>query len=453
VPPRIVTILDLLRQDLAADLSPNAIKRACKEEKYSWRERLLNPVTTVYLFILQILHGNTACQHTVHFGHWNFTDSAYCAARKRLPLGVLRRLTVRVAERVRTTATAASTWHGHRVWLLDGSSFTMPDTPELQAAFGQPGGQKKGCGFPVAKFLALFDLATGMLLRVEPAPLRSHEMSRCAVATAGLLPGDVALGDRGFCSYAHIAILLNRKQHGVFRAHQRLIVDFTAGRPQASRGKAKTLPAATIRPHSRWVLSQGDCDQVVIWYKPKSRPRWMSKEEYALLPEEIMVRELRYKIHTRGYRVGEVTLVTTLLDGSVYPAESLADLYFRRWQVEVYLRDLKITLKMDTLKCKTVDGVLKELAIFALVYNLVRSVACESAKAQGVAADRVSVTDTVRWLVGAEGDEDLSVILINPSRKGRVEPRVRKRRPKQYPLMKKPRAVLRKQLTDKEVAA
>jgi hypothetical protein len=453
VPPRIVTILARLRQDLTADLSPDAIKQACQEEKYPWRNRVLNPMTTIYLFILQILHGNTACSHTVHFGQWNFTDSAYCAARKRLPLGVLRRLAEWIAQRFRTTTAGASTWYGHRVWLLDGSSFSMPDTPELQAAFGQPGNQKKGCGFPTAKFLALFDLANGMLLRVEPAPLRSHEMSRCGVATAGLLPGDIVLGDRGFCSYAHIAILLNRKLHGVFRAHQRQIIDFTPGRPQAARGKAKKPHEATIRPHSRWVLSQGDCDQVVIWYKPKFKPKWMSKDEYTLLPEEITVRELRYKVHAPGYRVGEVTLVTTLLDASVYPAASLADLYFRRWQVEVYLRDLKITLKMDVLKCKTEDGVLKELAVFALVYNLVRSVACEAAKVQGVAADRVSVMDTVRWLVGAEGDEDLSVILVNPSRKGRVEPRVRKRRPKQYPLMKKPRAVLRKELTEKKVAA
>jgi Transposase DDE domain len=330
VPPRILTILGRLRQDLTADLSPDALRQACQEEKYSWRDRILNPVTTVYLFILQILHGNTACQHAVHFGQWNFTDSAYCAARKRLPLGVLRRLAARVAERVRTTTTAASTWRGHRVWLLDGSSFSMPDTPELQAAFGQPGGQRKGCGFPVAKFLALFDLATGMLLRVEPAPLRSHEMSRCAAATAGLLTGDVALGDRGFCSYAHIAILLNRKLHGVFRAHQRQIIDFTPGRPQAVGGKTKRPREATIRPHSRWVLSQGDSDQVVIWYKPKIKPKWMSKDEYASLPEEITVRELRYQVHTPGYRVGEVTLVTTLLGASVYPGEALADLYFRR---------------------------------------------------------------------------------------------------------------------------
>ncbi len=131
MPPRIVTILSRLRQDLTADLSPDAIKQACQQEKYSWRNRLLDPVTTLYLFMLQILHGNTACTHTVHFGHWNFTDSAYCAARKRLPLGVLRRLAQWIAERFRTATTAASTWHGHRVWLLDGSSFSMPDTPEL----------------------------------------------------------------------------------------------------------------------------------------------------------------------------------------------------------------------------------------------------------------------------------------------------------------------------------
>jgi hypothetical protein len=151
--------------------------------------------------------------------------------------------------------------------------------------------------------------------------------------------------------------------------------------------------------------------------------------------------------------VGEVTRVTTLLEASVYPVESLADLDFRRWQVEVDLRDLKMTLKMDILKCKTEDGVLKEQAVFALVYNLVRSVACESAKVQEVTADRVSVTDAVRWRVGAEGGEDLSVILINRSRKGRVEPGVRKRRPKQYPLMKKPRAILGKELVEKKVAA
>jgi hypothetical protein len=449
VPPRMVTVLGRLRQDLAAVLSAEAIEQACRREGYSWRDRLLGPVTTVYLFILQVLHGNTACSHVVHFGRWDFTDSAYCAARKRLPLAVLRRLCGRVAEDVRTTA---STWRGHRVWLIDGSSFSMSDTPELQKAFGQPGSQRRGCGFPVARFLALFDLATGMLLRVDPAPLRSSEAARAAAASVGPLPGDVVLGDRGFCSYAYIATLRNRKQHGVFRAHQGRIVDFTPGRRRADHGKKKR-PDAVIRPHSRWVRSQGDRDQVVVWGKPGRKPEWMSEEEYASLPEEMRVRELRYTIYTRGYRVAEVTLATTLSDAPEYPAEALADLYFRRWQVEVYLRDLKITLKMDVLKCKTEEGVLKELAVFALVYNLVRSVAVEAAKARGVAADRVGVTDALRWLTGVEGAADPSVIQTLPDRKGRYEPRVKKRRPKVYPLMRKPRSVLRKELIDKQVAA
>ena len=419
MPLRIVTILDRLKQDLAAELSPNAIEQACKQEKYSWRQRMLDPVTTVYLFILQILHGNTACSHVVHFGQWNFTDAAYCAARKRLPLAVLRRLAARIAESVRTATTAQSTWHGHRVWLADGSSFSMPDTPELQEAFGQPSGQRRGCGFPVAKFLGLFDLATGMLLRVEPAPLRSHEMARCAVATSGLLPGDIALGDRGFCSYAHLAILLNRKPARGVPAHQRQIIDFTPGRPQAPRGKAKRPHEATIRPHSRWVLSQGDSDQVVVWSKPKSHPRWIPKDEYASLQEEITVRELCYKIYTPGYRVGEVTLVTTLLDAAVYPAKELAELYFRRWQVEVYLRDLKITIEDGCAEVQDSGWRVEGAGGVRAGVQPGAIGGVRGGKARGVAADRVSVTDTIRWLVGAEGDEDLSVILTVPKRKGR----------------------------------
>ena len=454
MPPRIIPVLNRLRQDLAAELTPDSIEAACKEEKYTWRNRLLDPATTIYLFILQVLHGNTSCRHVAHFGAWNFSDAAYRAARKRLPPAVFQRLMGGVADAFKTSigSDADTTWRGRRVWLIDGSSFSMPDAPELQKAFGQPGNQRRGCGFPAAKFVALFDLATGMLLRVEPAPLRSHEMSRCAAATSALAPGDVVLGDRGFCSFAHIATLLNRKQDGVFRAHQRQIIDFTPGRPGGPRRRSKQ-PDAVIRPTSKWVRSQGDWDQVVTWYKPQCKPAWISDEDYATLPDEISVREIRYKVHTKGYRVGEVTLATTLLDATEHPAAALADLYFRRWQVEVYLRDLKITLKMDVLKCETVDGVLKELAMFALVYNLVRSVARESAKAQGVAADRVSVMDALRWLVGVEGGGDLSVILINPSRTGRIEPRVKKRRPKQYSLMTKPRAELRKELLGNKVAA
>jgi hypothetical protein len=450
MPNRIVTILGRLRQDLAACLTPEAITAAARQAGHSWRKRVLDPVATLYLFLMQVLHGNTAVAHVVQFGGWSFTDSAYCQARKRLPLAVFHALLERTAATLRDATAGVSDWFGHRVWVLDGSGFSMPDTPELQRAFGQPGNQKPGCGFPVARWLALFDVATGMLLRSATAPLRTHDVALAKDINDEWKPGDVVLGDCGFCSYAHLARLHVRGLHAVFRMHQRRIVDFTPGRAQAP-AKSKRARAPGL-PHSGWVLTHGDSDQVVIWYKPKSKPKWMTAEAYAELPEEMLVRELRYRIEASGYRTTEITLVTTLLDATLYPAEALADLYYRRWQVELNFRHMKITMKMDVLRCETVDGVLKELAVFSLVYNLIRSAMVEAARLQGVAPERVSLVDTVRWLVG-DGEADESVLRINPERRGRVEPRVKKRRPKQYPLMNKPRSALRKQLTDKKVAA
>jgi hypothetical protein len=170
MPPRIIPILDRLRQDIAACLSSETIEAACRQVNYSWRKRVLDPATTISLFLLQILHGNTACQHVVHFGGWSFSDSAYCQARKRLPLALFHALLEATAAAFRSATAGSSRWLGHRVWVVDGSSFSMPDEPELQRQFGQPGGQRVGCGFPVAKWLALFDLATGMLLRSAAAP-------------------------------------------------------------------------------------------------------------------------------------------------------------------------------------------------------------------------------------------------------------------------------------------
>jgi hypothetical protein len=438
MPPRIIPILSRLRQDVTASLSQRSIEEVCRQAKHSWRKRLLDPTTTVYLFVLQILHGNTALTHVVHFGGWCFTASAYCQARIRLPLAVFQALLQKTAALFDAATTNDLRWLGHRVWLVDGSSFSMPDVPELQRHFGQPGGQRKGCGFPVAKWLVMFHLQTGMLLRSATSPLRSHEMSQATTVSRELEPGDLVLGDRGFCSYAHLAILVRRGLHAVFRIHQKQIVDFTPGRPGSRRG-SKDVPGL---PRSRWVLAQGDSDQVVAWYKPERGPSWMGAEGYAELPEEITVRELRYRVAVPGYRVREITLVTTLLDAATYPAEALAELYYRRWQVEVNFKHIKITMKMDVLRCETVEGVLKELAVFALAYNLIRSAMVESARLQGVVPDRVSLVDTLRWLIGVE-EADASVLVVNPSRRGRVEPRVVKRRPKQYMRMTKPRAELR----------
>jgi IS4 transposase len=443
MPPRIIPVLHRLRQDLSAILSKDMIEEACRQARYRWRARRLDPVTTIYLFIIQVLHGNTACRHVVHFGRWSFSDSAFCQARKRLPRAVFDRLVEKTAAAVRRASDGAR-WLGHRVWIVDGSSFSMPDEPELRRHFGQPGVQREGCGFPVAKWLALFDVATGMLLRSSTAPLRSHEMSRVGAISDGLEPGDVVLGDRGFCSYAHLAILLRRGLHAVFRVHQQQIVDFTPGRPQARRRGPYPRPLGL--PTSRWLMAHGEDDQRVAWIKPKQRPRWMTEQDYESLPDEIGVRELRYRVEAPGYRVREITLVTTLLDMTIYSHEELARLYCKRWRIELNFRHIKISMNLEVLKCKTVDGVLKELSVFCLAYNLVRSVMTEWSRAHGVDPDRVGLVDAIRWLIGPEGGPEPVKLVVNPARRGRVEPRVVKRRPKQYVPLSKPRADLRKLL-------
>ena len=359
---------------------------------------------------------------------------------------VLRNLVKSLVEETRSEGL----WRGHRTLLIDGSAFSMPDTPELQKRFGQPGAQTPGCGFPVAKFLAVFHAGTGLLTDLAEAPLRTHEMSRLGHVHPGLKSGDVLVGDRGFCSYAHLAILVRIGVFAVFRVHQRQIVDFALNRPHARAGDKNARKGL---PRSRWVRSLGGLDQVVEWFKPDARPEWMSAEEYAGLPESLMVRELRYEIGGRGSRTRTVTLATTLLDGELYPADALAKLYQVRWRVELNFRHLKTTMKMDVLKCTTVDGVLKELLIYAIVYNLVRVVMVEAAHRQGVEVERISFVDALRWLAQADGNDVPAKLVVNPDRPGRSEPRVRKRRPKQYPLMTKPRSELRNHLMNQGVNA
>jgi hypothetical protein len=174
----------------------------------------------------------------------------------------------------------------------------------------------------------------------------------------------------------------------------------------------------------------------------------MNKEQFTPLPDRLEVRELRYRICRKGFRVQRITLVTTLLDAALYPVEALAQLYGARWGVETNFAHLKTTMGLDVLKCKTVDGVLKELIVFALIYNLIRLVMAQAARRQQVPIDRISFVDAARWLATARDDESLSLLVVNPHRPSRYEPRVRKRRPKQYPLMQKPRHVLRKALAN-----
>jgi hypothetical protein len=448
---RISHTLNALRQDLAAKLGGDVIHHACRLAGHSWYDScLLTPAAIIHWFLIQVLHGNTALTHVSLLAGRTFTASAYCQARARLPLAVFRTVLREMVKALIPDTEAVGRWRGHRTFLIDGSSFSMSDTPALQARFGQPGNQAKGCGFPVAHILALFHAGTGLLLEVAAAPLRSHDMSGITGILPLLTAGDVLVADRGFCSFAHLAMLMAKGAHAVFRLHQKQIVDFTPGRAHARPGQKRSPKGM---PRSRWVSACGLKDQVVEYFKPAVRPVWMSEDEYRTLPESILVRELRYRITAPGFRTSEVTLVTTLLDAEAYPADALAELYGTRWRVEENLKSLKQTMKMDVLKCMTVDGVLKELTMYALAYNLVRVAMGQAAGRQGVEADRVSFIDALRWLRGAEEGEEMPELVVNRSRPGRYEPRVRKRRPKQYPMMRKPRAELRKLLREKDLAA
>lgn len=371
-----------IKSDVAAHLHEAEIAQLCRDLGYTWRQRLLTPVVTIHAFLLQVLHGNTSCDHVPHLMCGNFTGEAYCLARQRLPLALFERLVAAVTSSLGACIDQAKTWCGHRTWLIDGSSCSMPDTPELQQAFGQSGGQKPGCGFPTAHLLTLFHGATGILQKLVPAPLRTHDMAGVGSMHPELRVGDVLVGDRALCSYAHLAQLLISGLFGVFRLHQRTIVSFRKGRlhiPPRARGRLKR---ARGLPRSRWVRWQGRLDQCVEYYKPKQRPHGMTTEAYAALPDSILVRELRFRIEVPDFRTAEVTLVTTLLDPVQYPAAELAQLYFDRWQVEVNLRHLKQTLRLDVLRCKTLDGVRKEMCMIALAYNLVRLVMITAAERQ-----------------------------------------------------------------------
>lgn len=441
----ITDVIRQFKQNWIEELSPVAIAQACRDAGMNWNESTLNPVVTIQIFFVQILHGNTAIEHLKHLAGRMFTASAYCQARMRVSLEALHLLLERSVNQMQQETFDAARWLGHRVFHVDGSSFSMPDTPQLQAYFGQPGQQKLGCGFPVAHWLVMLHAGTGMITKMLAAPLRTHDMSGAATLHPELRAGDVLVADRGFCSYAHLALLLQRGVHGLLRIHQRTIVDFTPDRAfvHPAGGKSDHKKG---KPRSRWIKQLGATDQIVEWFKPPRKPDWMRAAQYASLPASMTVRELRYTIHEKGFRPKEITLVTTLVDEERYTLDDLAKLFLQRWEVETNIGHLKTTMKMDVLKCKTVEGVLRELQVFALIYNMVRQVMLAAASRQRVDVRRISFIDALRWLQSASPGDELIALVVNPCRPYRIEPRVVKRRPKQYPLMTTPRNQWKKML-------
>ena len=252
-------IVAQFKESWTEQISPACIRQACLDAKLKWTESTLNPVVCIQLFLLQVLHGNTACTHLPRLANMCFTGAAYCRARMRIKLEVFEQLLSGCVSCASSQTHDTGLWLGRRVFMLDGSSFSMSDTPELQAEFGQPGGQKSGCGFPVSHWLVLMHLGTGMITKMLSSPLRTSDMTRIVEVHPDLKANDVLLADRIFCSFAHVALLMSQGVDVVFRIHQQIIVDFTPNRAHAhpNRGTGSTRKGL---PRSRWLRSLGVSD-------------------------------------------------------------------------------------------------------------------------------------------------------------------------------------------------
>ena len=446
------SLRDLKRNPLAS-IGRERVESICRECGHDWRDRELDPATTIALFMRQVIAGNCPCGEVRHLSDRSssFTAQAYCDARARLPLAVYQTLFHEVYQRVlRHTRRDQHLWHGHRTFHVDGSTFSMPDTPALRAAFGVPSGPADGCAFPVAHLLVLFSAATGLLIDLWASPLRTSDLAETPETHLHLDRGDVLIGDEYFGGYPHLATLIARGLHGLFPVHHLRIVDFAKGRAHGHGKDAKGM----VR--SRWIRSLGRDDQLVEYFRPRQKPRRMTREQFDALPPSIVVRELRRTVRRPGRGAVTITLVTTLLDPVKYPAADLLELRLRRWDVETDIGHLKTTMTMDVLRCKTEAGVRKELAVFGLIYNLVREVMLEAADRQAVPVRRISFIDAYKWLRHAKpGDtlDTLPPLIVNRHRPHRIEPRCRKRRPKPYDLMNRPRNELRKRLKNQGKAA
>lgn len=425
---------------------------AMARERYHWRERLWTPVQTLWTFLIQVLHPGWPCRAAVaevlaehaatgHPLNASADPSAYCQGRQRLPWSVFKRTLRTAGETLEAQVDATYRWLDRRVWIVDGSSCSMPDTPELQRTFGQPDRQKPGCGFPVAKIVAMFAWASGAVLDVAIGPYRSSELHLWRQLWNQLKAGDVVLGDRFYGAYADMAQLVARSCDGVFRL----------------RGaRARTMDFR--RGHRL-----GKDDRRVTWWCSKLCPRTLWPEAFALLPATMSIRILRFHTQQPGFRSETVIVATTLLDPVAYPLASIAALYGDRWTVELRLRDVKTTLHMEVLRGKSANVVRKEIVMHFLAYNLIRALMWQAAAEHDRPLHRLSFAGTMQrfdvmapylwFLAGTPKAALLYQLLLSwiacdrvPHRPHRLEPRALKRRPKPYNLLNRPRNEMRKAL-------
>ena len=413
------------------------------EEGDNSRQRIYSLRITFWTFLWQVLTPGSPCTDAVlkvvawwaGLGRHGVSPdtSPYCQARARLPmaslLDILRATFQKAEQRVR------SHWrfHDRDVIVGDGTSLSAPDTRKNQRAFPQSSNQKEGCGFPLIRLVGLFSLASGALLAFKTGNKHSHELQLLRQLWHHLKRGDIFLADRLFCDYVTIAWLSNGGIDSVLRLNEKRARDFRKG---------KRL---------------GKYDRLVTWKKPKRKRKTATRKIWNALPEEITVRLIRYPVCTPGFRSKHIVLVTTLLDPVAYPAAELAQLYLRRWSVELFFRHIKTTLQMDTLSCLSPAMLAREILLHLIGYNLIRGLMAETAAIHDQDVARISFKGSVEavhhfgQVIAQATSRRQALQLTNdllealarasvPDRPGRAEPRVKKRRHKRYPLMTRPRS-------------
>ena len=401
------------------------------------RERLYPPTVALSMFMRQALDADGSCQKAVNgwaaqrrtegLSVQSVRTGAYCKARQRLPAPMVAGLTHAVGQLLSARAKPDWRWRGRHVKLVDGTGISMPDTPENQDCYPQPSCQAEGVGFPLARVVGVICLATGAVIDAAIGPHAgkgNSELGLWRSLGAAFSPGDVMLADALYCNYFLVATLISTGVDVLFEQNGARHTDFRRG------------------------TSLGARDHLVRWAKPKTRPDWMTAQQYAAFPDELAVREVLVD--------GQV-LVTTLLNPRQVRKSALDRLYARRWNVELDLRNIKTTLGVDVLRCLTPRMVEKELWVHLLAYNLIRLLMAQAALDAGVHPRQLSFKHTVplwtEWTtyrvdLGADPDTLFRLIaqLTVGHRPGRIEPRARKRRPKPYPWLKIPRAEAHEQV-------
>ena len=427
-------------------LSEDMIARSLTAIKTCWLDRIYSPLVTLWVFLGQVLSADHSCRaavarllaHRLSQGQspCSAETGAYCQARKRLPEEFFSDVARQTGRSLEANVDAKWLWKSRRVYVYDGSSVSMPDTVENQRAYPQPDCQKPGLGFPLARIAAVFSLACGAVLDLRIcryAGKGQSELGMLRMLWDMFIPGDVMLADRLMCTWTEMVMLKQRGVECVCRLTSHRKADFRRGE------------------------RLGKDDHIVKWPKP-AKPRSIDRETYDALPEFLMIRECRVQVKQPGFRVRSLVVATTLLDADEFTKYDLAQLYRARWNAELDLRSLKETLQMDVLRCKTPELVRKELWTHILAYNLIRTIAAQAATKHGIEPRTISFKGAVQTLeafqpvIAMRGANDVSfrkmlyehlldAIAMHrvADRPDRYEPRRRKRRPKPYDRLMKPR--------------